>query len=129
MVAGPRLILVLVRLRVLLPPRHGHGTPALRVGTLLAGAASPAPAHSLELAVLERAVAVRGLRRGVADVLAGLLIPGLEVDHGRRAVVPCDRGVGAGMVARMSMAHSRQQPGGSDRQELVRARLKTNFWR
>lgn len=84
---------------------HGHRAPSLSVWTLLARAARPAPAFALELAVLERAVGRRGLGCRERYVAARRLISRLEIDERRRAVVPVDGCVGAGMVSRMSVAH------------------------
>lgn len=77
----------------------------MSVWTLLARAARPAPAFALELAVLERAVGRRGLGCRERYVAARRLIARLEIDERRRAVVPVDGCVGAGMVSRMSVTH------------------------
>ena len=72
---------------------------------MLARTARPASAFALELAVLERAVGRRGLGRRERCVAARRLITRLEIYERRRAVVPVDGCVGAGMVSRMSVTH------------------------
>jgi hypothetical protein len=58
-----------------------HGTPALRVRALLAGAACPATSHTLELAILEGAVCGTGLRGGEANVLTRRLVARVQINE------------------------------------------------
>lgn len=86
-------------------PAQGLGAPALSVGTLLACAACPTATFALELAVLERTVRLCGLGCRERHLAARRLIACLEIDERRRAVVPVDGCMGAGVVSRMAVTH------------------------
>jgi hypothetical protein len=86
-------------------PAQGHGAPALSIRALLACAAGPAATFTLELAVLERTVSLCGLGCREGHVAAGRLIARLEIDERRRAVVPVNGCMGAGVVSRMAVTH------------------------
>jgi hypothetical protein len=92
-------------LGVPLHPVHRHGAPAARVGPLLARAARPAAAFVLELAVLQGTVGSDGLGRGKRGVSARRLVARLQVDEGRRTVVPVDGRVGARVVSWVTVTH------------------------
>lgn len=105
MVTSRRDSLDLERLGVPPQPRRGHRAPPLGVGPAAAGAARPAAAHVLELAVLEGADGGCGPGGGEGDVGAGGVVGRVEVELGVWAVVPGDGGVGAGVGVGVAAAH------------------------
>lgn len=95
----------LERLGVPPQPRRRHCAPPLRVGPAPASTALPAPAHVLELAILERTPRCRGERGGEANVGAGRVMARVEIEVRRGAVVPGYGGVRAGVRLGVAMAH------------------------
>jgi hypothetical protein len=91
--------------RVVMLSDDGAGAPATRVGPMAAHAAGPAAAKVVVFTPYQGAVTVGVLGLGEAPVLARGFVGRGEVNDGRGAVIPVNRGVGARVHAGVSEAH------------------------